>query len=84
MKLTFENNIASNKYKYCVMWAGNGTIENPKYCVANFSNKKHAIKILNFLMWHQKRFGDFADINECATRLANACSQATINYITGI
>lgn len=84
MKLILENNIGSNKYKYCVMWVGDGTIENPKYCIANFSNKKHADKILNFLVWYQKNFGDFANINDCAARLANACSQSKINYIFGI
>jgi hypothetical protein len=82
MKLILENNIRSNKYKYCVIWVGDGTIENSNYCIANFSNKKHAIKILNFLVWYQKNFGDFATINDCAARLANACSQSKINYIS--
>ncbi|NTW20798.1 MAG: hypothetical protein HGA42_14905 [Nostocales cyanobacterium W4_Combined_metabat2_030] len=81
MKITIENNIESNKYKYCLIWQGNGTIEDPEYCVANFSNKKHAIKILNFLVWYQKRFGDFDNINDCAVRLANACSQSKISYV---
>jgi len=84
MKLILENNIGSYKYKYCLMWSGNGTIEKPKYCVAIFSNKKHAIKILNFLIWHQKRFGDFDSINDCAARLANACNQSKISYEFGI
>jgi hypothetical protein len=84
MKLIIENNISSNKYKYCLIWAGNGTIDNPKYCVANFSNKKHAIKILNFLIYYQKRFGDFANINVCAARLANACNHSKINYEFGV
>ena len=84
MKITIENNIGSNKYKYCLIWAGDGTIENSKYCVANFSNKKHAIKMLNFLIWHQKRFGDFDNITVCAARLYNACSQSKISYEFGI
>jgi len=81
MKLIIEN-ISSNKYKYCLMC--DGTIDIQKYCVANFSNKKHALKILNFLVWYQKRFGDFANVNDCTTRLVNACSQAKISYEFGI
>ena len=84
MKLILENNIGSKTYKYSLMWAGDGTINNPRWCIANFSNKKHAIKILNFLSWYQKRFGEFTTIEDCAVRLANACSQSQINYIPSI
>ena len=79
MKIILENNISSTKYKYCLV-----SIENTRCCIANFSNKKHAVKILNFLNWYQKRFGEFATIEDCATRLANACSQAKINYMPGL
>ena len=84
MKIILENNIGSTKYKYCLVLCGDGTIDNPRWCIANFSNKKPAVKILNFLNWHQKRFGEFATIEDCATRLANACSQAKINYMPGV
>ena len=84
MKLIIENNINSAKYKYCLMWSGDGTIYNARWCIANFSNKRHAIKILNFLNWYQKRFGDFDSIESCARRLSNACSQSKINYISSI
>ena len=60
------------------------TIDNPRWCIANFSNKKHAIKILNFLNWYQKMFGEFATIEDCATRLANTCSQSKISYTPGV
>jgi hypothetical protein len=79
--LIIENNTASTKYAHSLVWLGNGTIDNPRYCIGNFSNKAKATKMLNFLNWHQERFGNFADFQEAGTRLANAASQANIKYI---
>jgi hypothetical protein len=79
--LIIENNTASTKYAYSLVWLGNGTIDNPRFCIGNFSNKAKAKKMLNFLDWHQGRFGDYADYQEAGTRLANAASQANIKYI---
>jgi len=84
MKVSIETNINSTKYKHAVIWAGNGTIDDPKWCLGSFTNKKAATKMANFLNWYQQRFGDFSDIQECSARLCNVAGQASIKYIPGI
>ena len=79
--LKIEKNQNSKKYKYSLIWIGFGTVDNPKYCIGNFSNKFNATKMMNFLNWYQKRFECFADYQEASARLANAASQSNIEYI---
>lgn len=79
--IKIEKNQNSKKYKYSLIFIGSGTIENPTYCIGNFSNKYNAKKMMNFLNWYQKRFGCFEDYQEASSRLFNTTSQAKIDYI---
>ena len=75
-KFTIEL-IASNKvFKHALMFN--------RKCVCCFSNKRHATRILNFLKWHEKRFGEFTSIEECGFQIHHSISNANlaINYET--
>jgi hypothetical protein len=72
-----ESNDKSVKFKYALMF-------NNK-CLACFSNKRQAIKMLNFLKWYEKRFNyHFISIEQCAFQLHHSISNANlvINYET--
>jgi|688.fasta_scaffold54765_5 hypothetical protein len=69
-KFTIEL-IASNKVlKHALMFDGK--------CVCCFSNKRHAMRILNFLKWHEKRFGEFTSIEECGFQIHHSISNANL------
>jgi hypothetical protein len=82
--ITIKFNKDSKKYRHSLIWIGNSTIENPSLTIGNFSNKTKALKLLRFLNWYQKKYGDFTDAYEASLRLANAASQLDINYISFI
>jgi hypothetical protein len=69
-KYRIENNSASKKLKYALMF-------NNK-CVACFSNKRHATRIMNFLVWYENRFGAFADIEQTANQLHRSIKTANL------
>ena len=75
-KFTIEL-IASNKMlKHALMF-------NNK-CVACFSNKRHALKIMRFLQWYENRFGAFDDIEQAGNQLHRGIKNAglKINFET--
>jgi len=47
-------------------------------CVCCFSNKRHAMRIMNFLRWHEKRFGEFTSIEECGFQIHHSISNANL------
>jgi len=49
-----------------------------KKCVACFSNKKHATRIMNFLKWYEKRFGEFCSIEQCGFQIHHSISNASL------
>lgn len=75
--LTLEKNTSSNKYKHMIVYKDSFV----KITIGNFTNKRHAQKMMAFLNWYEKRFGEFFNYEEVSARLANATSQAGINYI---
>lgn len=82
--LKIETNQSSKKHPHIIVWTGDSTQDNPTLVVGAFSNKTKALKMLRFLNWHQNRFDKFADAWEASSRLANAASQAGIEYIPGL
>ena len=75
--ITLETNIGSNKYKHIIVYKDQFV----KMTIGNFTNKKHAQKMVSFLNWHQKRFGEFSDYKDVSVRLLNAANQLNINFI---
>ena len=71
-----ENNSASKTFKYALMF-------NNK-CVACFSNKAHATRIMNFLKWYEKRFDAFDGIEQAGNQLHRSIKNANlkINFET--
>lgn len=66
----------SNKFKYLILF-------NDEF-IACFTNKKHALRIIRFLQWYQKKFGDFDDAQSCARQLHQSIKKANlkINFDT--
>lgn len=52
--------------------------------IVYFSNKKHALKIMRFLNWYEKRFGKFIDIQQAANQVRRSIKNANlkINFET--
>ena len=70
-KYHIENNITAKVFKHALMM-------NNK-CIACFSNKAHALKIMRFLQWHEKRFGAFDDIEQAGNQLHRSIKNANLN-----
>jgi len=53
-------------------------------CIACFSNKKHALKMMHFLNWYENRFGAFVDIEQAANQLHRSIKNSglAINFDT--
>lgn len=75
-KFSIENNETAKVFKHALMM-------NNK-CIACFSNKQHATRIMKFLIWHEKRFGAFADIEQAGNQLHRSIKNAglKINFET--
>jgi hypothetical protein len=70
-KFNIENNITAKVFRHALMM-------NNK-CIACFTNKKHAIKIMRFLQWHEVRFGEFVDIEQAGNQLHRSIKNANLN-----
>jgi hypothetical protein len=66
-----ENNITAKNIKHALMM-------NNK-CIACFTNKKHALRIMRFLIWHEKRFGAFVDIEQAGSQLHRSIKNANLD-----
>ena len=66
-----ENNITAKTFRHALMM-------NNK-CIACFTNKAHATRIMKFLIWHEKRFGEFVDMEQAASQLHRSIKNADLN-----
>lgn len=70
-KFNIENNETAKTFIHALMM-------NDK-CIACFSNKKHALRIMRFLKWYENRFGAFADIEQAAKQLHRSIKNANLD-----
>ena len=72
--------IKSENKRHYLVWTGAGTIEDPRTYVCYFTNKKHAVKVFNFLnQYHSK---DIVSPSSLAAYIANRVnSDEKINVI---
>ncbi len=67
---TIELNASNKVFKHVMMF------NNKRVCC--FSNKRHATRILNFLKWHEKRFGEFTRLEDCSFQIHHSISNASL------